>query len=135
EAGAAGAAGARRGRGVLPAEVVHALSPHPRQAVRSGLATRSSRLRTLNSAMLGRCHLTPPGVNGRAAAASAGSRRACARPTPTSASAFPPARTLGDTCRPAMWRPPGCAHVAAQPPESPERSSGRPELDSELYRE
>jgi len=30
---------------------------------------------------------------------------------------------------------PGCAHVAAQPPESPECSSARPELDSELYRE
>ena len=79
--------------------------PCARARVRRALATRSSRLRTLNSAMLGRCHLTPPGVNGRAAATSVGSRRACARPTPTSASAFPPARTLGDTCRPAMWRP------------------------------
>ena len=79
--------------------------PCARARVRRALATRSSRLRTLNSAMLGRCHLTPPGVNGRAAATSVGSRRACARPTPTSASAFPPARTLGDTCRPARWRP------------------------------
>jgi len=109
--------------------------PCARARVRRALATRSSRLRTLNSAMLGRCHLTPPGVNGRAAATSAVIAEGLRPANPdlgqrlsTGADAW---RYLpaGDVASP------GCAHVAAQPPESPECSSARPELDSELYRE